>query len=79
MWAAGQIRCASLYSVRYVYAYVSYTLTITEKCSYAVDAARAMVNGHLGDQSIVIALSLSGALMVLGLLWATRVFRKATA
>jgi ABC-2 type transport system permease protein len=47
--------------------------------SYAVDAARAMVNGHLGDQSIVIALSLSGILMVLGLLWATNVFRKATA
>ena len=44
-----------------------------------VDAARAMVNGQLGDQSIVIALSLSVILMVLGLLWATRIFRKATA
>ncbi len=47
--------------------------------SHDVTAARAMVNGQLSDQSIFIALILSAILTVLGLLWATRVFRKATA
>lgn len=47
--------------------------------SHAVDAARALVNGQLGDQSVIIALSLTSAMMILGLLWATGVFRKATA
>jgi ABC-2 type transport system permease protein len=47
--------------------------------SHAVDAARSLVNGHLGDQSIVVAFSIIVALMILGVFWATSVFRKAVA
>lgn len=47
--------------------------------SHAVDAARALVNGHLEDQSIVIAFSIMLVLMALGMFWATGVFRKAVA
>jgi ABC-2 type transport system permease protein len=47
--------------------------------SHAVDAARSLVNGQLGDQSVAIAFIFMGVLMVLGVFWATRVFRKAVA
>jgi ABC-2 type transport system permease protein len=47
--------------------------------SHAVDASRALVNGQLGDQSIVIAFAIMIVLMILGMFWATRVFRKAVA
>lgn len=47
--------------------------------SHAVDASRALINGNLGDQSIVLAFSIIVVLMILGMFWATRVFRKATA
>lgn len=46
---------------------------------HAVDASRALVNGNLSDQSIALSLGVCGVLMLLGLLWATRIFRKATA
>lgn len=47
--------------------------------SHAVDAARALVNGQLGDQSVVLAFAIIGGLLILAVFWATRVFRKATA
>jgi ABC-2 type transport system permease protein len=47
--------------------------------SHAVDAARALINGHLTDQSIAIAFVSIFALLVLTVFWATRVFRKAVA
>ncbi|HLI69947.1 MAG TPA: ABC transporter permease [Ktedonobacteraceae bacterium] len=47
--------------------------------SHAVDAARALVNGHLGDQSIGVAFTIVGVLLLLAVFWATRVFRKAVA
>lgn len=47
--------------------------------SHAVDAARALVNGHLGDQSIGVAFAIIGVLLLLAVFWATRVFRKAVA
>lgn len=47
--------------------------------SHAVDASRALVGGHLGDQSIVVAFGIIIVFMVLGVFWATQVFRKAVA
>jgi len=47
--------------------------------SHAVDAARALVNGHLTDQSVGIAFAIIGGLLILAVFWAARVFRKATA
>lgn len=47
--------------------------------SHAVDAARALVNGHLSDQSIGLAFGITAVLLVLAVFWTTRVFRKATA
>jgi ABC-2 type transport system permease protein len=47
--------------------------------SHAIDASRALINGHLSDQSILISFVFIGVLMILGIFWATRVFRKAVA
>lgn len=47
--------------------------------SHAVDAARALMVGHLGDQSIGLAFGITAVLLILAVIWTTRVFRKATA
>ena len=47
--------------------------------SHAVDAARAKVNGHLGDNAILVAFPLVLVLAALAALWASRIFRQATA
>ncbi|MGI8588264.1 MAG: ABC transporter permease [Chloroflexia bacterium] len=47
--------------------------------AYAVDAARATVNGHLDDTSVLIAFIIFAVLTVLTLYWATGSVRKATA
>ncbi len=47
--------------------------------SHAVDAARALVNGHLGDQSIGLSFGIAAVFLLLAVFWATRVFRKAVA
>ncbi|HLJ81729.1 MAG TPA: ABC transporter permease [Ktedonobacterales bacterium] len=45
--------------------------------SYAVDAARALVAGHLGNVAVAQAFLILGVLAVLTLTWATRSIRKA--
>jgi ABC-2 type transport system permease protein len=45
--------------------------------TYAVDAARALVAGHLNDVSVLRAFVIFAALALLGLLWATRSMRQA--
>ncbi len=45
--------------------------------AYAVDAARALVNGSLGDGSILAAFVIFAVLMILALTWATRSIRQA--
>jgi ABC-2 type transport system permease protein len=47
--------------------------------SHAVDAARALVNGQLGDNAIGLGFGLLGVLAVGAAVWAARVFRHATA
>lgn len=47
--------------------------------SHAVDAARALMEGHLGDQSVGLAFGITAVLLILAVIWTTRVFRKATA
>jgi len=47
--------------------------------SYEVTAARAMFVGHFGDQAIVVAFLVMGALTVLAFLWAARSFRRGVA
>jgi ABC-2 type transport system permease protein len=47
--------------------------------SYAVDGARAMINGQLSDAAVAQALTIFAVLAVLTLTWATRSMRKATA
>jgi ABC-2 type transport system permease protein len=47
--------------------------------SYAVDAARALVNGHLSDISILESFIIFAVLTVLMLFWATNMMRKAVA
>lgn len=46
--------------------------------AYAVDAARALVAGHLGDVSLVQAFLILGVLAVVTLSWATRSIRRVT-
>jgi ABC-2 type transport system permease protein len=46
--------------------------------AHAVDAARAMVNGHLGEQAVLLGFGVFGVLTVLSLFWATRSMRQAT-
>ena len=45
--------------------------------AYAVNASRALVNGTLGDNSIITAFAIFAALMTLALIWATRSIRQA--
>jgi ABC-2 type transport system permease protein len=47
--------------------------------SHAVDAARALTNGNLGDNAVMLGFGLIAALMLLALWWAVRAFRQATA
>lgn len=47
--------------------------------SYAVDAARAMVSGHLSDISILESFIIFAFLTILMLFWATNMMRKAVA
>jgi ABC-2 type transport system permease protein len=46
--------------------------------AHAVDAARALVNGHLGEQAVLLGFGVFGVLTVLSLFWATRSMRQAT-
>ena len=55
------------------------TLAAFNPFAHAVDAARALVNGHLGDQSILLGFGIVAMLAVLATLWASRIFREATA
>ena len=54
------------------------TLSQFNPFTHAVDAARALVNGQLGDASILRALGIFVSLMILMLSWAMRVFRHST-
>lgn len=45
--------------------------------AYAVDAARALAAGHLGDVAVTQAFVMLGVLALLALFWATRSIRKA--
>ena len=54
------------------------TLSQFNPFTHAVDAARALVNGQLGDASILRALGIFVSLMILMLSWAVRVFRHST-
>jgi len=47
--------------------------------THAVNAARALVNGQLGDVSILIGFGVVAALAALAMFWATHIFRQATA
>lgn len=55
------------------------TLSQLNPFTHGVDAARALVNGHLGDASILRSIGIFSGLAALALLWAVRVFRRATA
>jgi ABC-2 type transport system permease protein len=55
------------------------TLAQFNPFAHTVAAARALVNGHLGDQSILLGFGFVAVLAVLAILWATRTFRHATA
>lgn len=54
------------------------TLSQFNPFTHAVDAARALVNGQVGDESILRALGIFASLMILTLAWAVRVFRHST-
>lgn len=47
--------------------------------SYAVDAARALFGGNLGDISVIYGFGVMALLALIALWWAARSFRKATA
>ncbi|MGH3147079.1 MAG: ABC transporter permease [Rubrobacter sp.] len=47
--------------------------------SYAVDAARALFSGNLGDASVLYGFGVVAALVLPALWWAARSFRRATA
>jgi ABC-2 type transport system permease protein len=46
---------------------------------YAVNAARALFNGNIGNSAVPLGFAIIGALAVLALLWAARSFRNALA
>jgi ABC-2 type transport system permease protein len=54
------------------------TIARANPFAYAVDAARALVNGQLGDSSVMTALIVLGLLTALALFWAVRAMRRAT-
>ncbi len=47
--------------------------------SHAVDATRSLVGGDLGDNGVALGFGITAALAIVAMLWATRVFRSATA
>ncbi|MGH2545132.1 MAG: ABC transporter permease [Ardenticatenaceae bacterium] len=55
------------------------TLAEFNPFAHGVDAARALVNGHLGDGAILLRFGIFAALAALAALWASRLFRQATA
>jgi ABC-2 type transport system permease protein len=55
------------------------TLAQFNPFTHAVDAARALVNGHLADASILRGLGIFAGLAALAMLWAVRIFRRSTA
>jgi ABC-2 type transport system permease protein len=55
------------------------TLSLFNPFTYAVDAARALVNSQYGDVSVLRGLGVFAGLSILALFWAVRVFRRSTA
>jgi ABC-2 type transport system permease protein len=55
------------------------TLAEVNPLSHVVDASRALVNGHLADNAIVLAFGLMIGLGIAAALWAARIVRRATA
>jgi ABC-2 type transport system permease protein len=55
------------------------TLAELNPFAHAVDAARALVDGNFASSAILLAFGLIAALALLSSLWATRIFRQATA
>jgi ABC-2 type transport system permease protein len=54
------------------------TIASINPFSHAVEAARALVSGHLTDSAVPLGFVLLAVLAVLGLVWVTRSFRQAT-
>jgi ABC-2 type transport system permease protein len=55
------------------------TIADFDPFSYAVNAARALFNGNLGDSSVALGFVIMGVLAVLAVFWAARSFRNALA
>lgn len=55
------------------------TIAQINPVAHAVDAARALVNGNLTDNAVLLGFGMLAVLAVLGIWWATRSFRQATA
>lgn len=55
------------------------TIAGVNPLAYAVNAARALMGGDLGDSSVLYGFAVLAPLAVLALWWAARAFRKATA
>lgn len=55
------------------------TMATFNPLAHEVNAARALVNGHFGDQSILIGFGLVIGLAVLAVFWSVRLFRQAAA
>jgi ABC-type multidrug transport system permease subunit len=55
------------------------TLAQFNPFTHAVDAARVLVNGQLGDASILRGLGIFAGLAALAMFWAVSVFRRSTA
>ncbi len=55
------------------------TLAELNPLSHTVSAARALVSGQFGDQNILLAFGIIAVLVALASIWATRIFRQATA
>jgi ABC-2 type transport system permease protein len=56
-----------------------YRLSQANPFSHIVDAARASFRGDLGNSSIIVGLACAGALAIVGLATATRVFQRESA
>jgi ABC-2 type transport system permease protein len=55
------------------------TLAQFNPFTHAVEAARVLVNGQLGEASILRSLGIFASLAALTMMWAVRVFRRSTA
>lgn len=55
------------------------TVALANPLAHAVDAARALVNGNLTDNAVLMGFGILAALALLGVWWATRSFRQAAA